>query len=104
VCGLFDVDAAKVGRRIGENIVSGMEELPRVVREKHVCMAILSVPVEAAQEVADRAVAAGVKAIWNFASTSIRVPESVFVRHEHISVGLAALSYRLSRADSPRKP
>ena len=68
-----------------------------MVRNRDVSLAILTVPPEATQEVADQAVAAGVKAIWNFASTSLATPEGVFVRHEHISVGLAELSYHLSR-------
>ena len=64
-------------------------------------MAVLTVPVNVAQEVATQAVHAGVRAIWNFATTTITVPEGVFVRHEHISVGLAELSYHLAHAQEP---
>jgi len=61
--------------------------------------AVLTVPAEAAQPLADRLVASGVRAIWNFAPTSLVVPAGVFVRHEHISVGLAELAYYLKCND-----
>jgi redox-sensing transcriptional repressor len=60
-------------------------------------LAILTVPADAAQRIAETVTAAGAKAIWNFAPTSLDVPEGVVVRHEHISVGLGELLYHLQR-------
>ncbi|MCP4639929.1 MAG: redox-sensing transcriptional repressor Rex [bacterium] len=98
VCALFDLDPFKMGLVGGGNEILPLSKLPEVVRDQDVSVAILTVPAEAAQEVADAAVAAGVKALWNFASTSLSVPDGVFVRHEHISVGLAELSYLLKQS------
>jgi redox-sensing transcriptional repressor len=95
VCGLFDSDPIKVGLMSGGLVVLPIDRLPLVVGGKGVGIAMLTVPPEAAQEVADLAVSAGIKAIWNFASTNVRVPEGVYVRHEHIAAGLAELSYSL---------
>jgi len=95
IVALFDTDPAKIGSRSAGHIVQPFENLAEVVSRQDVSMAILTVPAAVAQEVADAAVSAGVRAIWNFATTSLHVPEDVFVRHEHISVGLAELSYHL---------
>ncbi|NIA14666.1 MAG: redox-sensing transcriptional repressor Rex [Nitrospiraceae bacterium] len=97
IVGLFDNAPQKVGLTCGRHVIQPMVSLPTVVRNHGVSLAILTVPPDATQEVADQAVAAGIKAIWNFASTSLTTPDDVFVRHEHISVGLAELSYQLSR-------
>ncbi len=99
VCGLFDSDPIKVGLMSGGLVVLPINRLPLVVGGKGVGIAMLTVPPEAAQEVADLAVSAGIKAIWNFASTNVTVPEGVCVRHEHIAVGLAELSYNLRCLD-----
>ena len=97
IVGLFDNAPQKAGLTLGRYPVQTMPSLPTVVRNCEVSLAIITVPPRAAQDVADQAVAAGVKAIWNFASTNLTAPDGVFVRHEHISVGLAELSYQLSR-------
>jgi len=104
ICGLFDCDPVKIGLMRDNLVVLPMERLPLVVRQQGVSMAILTVPVDAAQEVADFAVAAGVKAIWNFASTNLELAEAVLVRHEHISVGLAELGYQLKQAGAAGPP
>ncbi len=95
ICGVFDTDPDKVGAKVGTLTVRPIEELGEMVRRRGISIAVLTVPAEAAQRVATSAVEAGVKAIWNFASTNIVVPDGVFVRHEHIAVGLAELSYLL---------
>ncbi len=96
VLGLFDSAPQKTGLSVGRFQVQPMAGLPLFVRNRGVEIAILTVPATAAQEVANVAVSAGVKAIWDFATTSLKVPSGVLVRHEHISVGIAELSYYLS--------
>lgn len=100
--GLFDIAPQKVGLSVGRFHVESMACLPAVVGQHGISIAILTVPEAAAQEVAEMAIAAGVKGIWNFASTNLVVPEGIFVRHEHISVGLAELRYNLMRSQ-PQK-
>jgi redox-sensing transcriptional repressor len=95
ICSIFDKDPAKVGVRMGHLVIQPLEDLAIVVEGKKVQIAILTVPPEVAQKVVDFAVSSGIQAIWNFASTSLKAPEHVFIRHEHISIGLAELSYHL---------
>ena len=42
-------------------------------------------------------VAGGIKAIWNFANVSLKVPDDVIVQREVIAGGLAVLSFKMSR-------
>ncbi|HHN74362.1 MAG TPA: redox-sensing transcriptional repressor Rex [Acidobacteria bacterium] len=97
VAALIDVDPLKIGTSIGGVAVYPVERLGEVVREEGIRLGILTVPPAAAAEMARRLACAGVEAIWNFASAGLDLPEEVYVRHEHLSVGLAELAYRLSR-------
>lgn len=103
IVALFDADPLRVGSTLGGASVLPIGSLESVVRDHGVHLAVLTVPAEAAQPLADRLVEAGIRAIWNFAPTSLVLPADVFVRHEHISVGLAELAYYLKRNDLSNK-
>lgn len=60
-----------------------------------VLMGIITVPAEAAQEVADLLIAEGIKAIWNFAPTHLDVPANILVQNENMATSLAVLSVHL---------
>lgn len=100
VCALFDNDPIKIGLLSGDNVVLPLDRLSMVVRSRGINIVILTVPPEAAQEVAQLAVDAGIEAIWNFAGTELKLPHDVFVRHEHILVGLAELAYLVRKAEN----
>ncbi|HOX38534.1 MAG TPA: redox-sensing transcriptional repressor Rex [Candidatus Brocadiia bacterium] len=97
ICGVFDIAPHKVRLMFGGYQIQPMTSLPIVVKQMGVCIAILTVPPEAAQDAANRALDAGVRGIWNFSNASLEVPEGVVVRNEHMSIGLAELGYRLRR-------
>lgn len=101
IVALFDADPARVGETLGGATVQPIDSLESVVRDHRVHLAVLTVPADAAQGLAERLVEAGIRAIWNFAPRSLVVPSNVFVRHEHISVGLAELAYYLKRSGAP---
>jgi len=73
-----------------------MDKLGDLVRRMHVLVGVLAVPAEAAQDVAERMVAAGIEAIWNFAPVPLQVPEHVIVQNEDLYAGLATLTQKLS--------
>jgi len=98
IVALFDVDTERVGNVQGGVFVQPLENLETVIARHDVRLAILTVPAEAAQPLAERMVAAGIRAIWNFAPSSLVVPPGVFVRHEHISIGLGELAYFLKQS------
>lgn len=91
----FDTDRRKIGRFVAGCRVQSVRSLAAYVARHDIRMAILTTPVDVAQRVTDRLVAAGVRAIWNFTPTRLAVPDTVFVRNEHISLGLSELAYYL---------
>ncbi len=98
LAGIFDVNPKLVGLSIRGVEISPLSELERVIREKKARVGILTVPVQVAQEVTDRLVAAGVTGLWNFTPTDIKVPrDSVIVRNERLAVGLMCLSFKTKR-------
>lgn len=94
----FDNNPAKVGRNVHGKQVLPMDKLANLIQRMHVHLAIIAVPSEAAQQVADQMVEAGVKAIWNFAPTSLKVPPTVIVQNAELSSELAVLSVMLAHA------
>lgn len=101
-CGLkivaaFDADPAKVGRKIHGKHVLALDRLTDLVRRMHVLIGIVTVPAAEAQAVADRLVAGGIRAIWNFAPVRLRVPDNVIVHNEDLYCSLASLSQKLAR-------
>jgi redox-sensing transcriptional repressor len=91
----FDTDKRKIGHLVAGRRVQSVRSLARYVSRHGIRMAILTTPVDVAQRMTDRLVAAGVCAIWNFTPTRLTVPDHVFVRNEHISLGLSELAYYL---------
>jgi redox-sensing transcriptional repressor len=92
----FDSDASKTGQELAGCPIRHTRGMTAFIKRHQIHLAIVSTPAEAAQKVADRLVAAGIRAIWNFAPTRLTVPEGICVRDEHISLGFSQLTYRLS--------
>lgn len=98
---LFDVDPEKVGRTISGAHVHPVDRLADVVRDLRIDIALLTVPADAAQPAADRAVAAGVTGILNFAPVVVTAPSHVHVEPVDFLAGLKRLSFHLHDADAP---
>lgn len=95
VVALFDNAPQKVGIKVGALTVQDMAELPRVMREKHLEIAMLAVPADAGQSVANHLVELGFRAILNYAPITLNVPERVQVYHIDPVVGLQSMTYYL---------
>jgi redox-sensing transcriptional repressor len=104
VVALVDADPAKVGREVGGLVVRHVDELPAIVASEGVAIGIIATPAAAAQEVADRLVAAGVRSILNFAPAVITVPDGVSVRKVDLSIELQILSFHLQRGPGAATP
>jgi len=72
-----------------------ISKLESYCRKHKVLMGIITVPGEHAQEVADKLVAGGIKAIWSFASAHLEVPDNILVQYENMATSLAVLSMHL---------
>ncbi len=95
VTALFDMDPTKVGRKVGGVPVYPVEEIVERAREARIRMAIVAVPAEAAQEVVDACVRAGIDAILNFAPVRLHAPERVRLHSTDLSIELMHLAYYL---------
>jgi redox-sensing transcriptional repressor len=97
VVALVDADPSKVGERMGELTVRHLDDLPKIAREVHPAIGIVATPASAAQDVADRLVAAGVSAILNFAPVVLNVPDGVSIRKVDLAIELQILSFYQQR-------
>jgi len=95
IVALFDNDPAKTGQRLGDLEIMGIDRLAEVVRERGIQMAMIAVPAKAAQKVAEACVAAGVKAILNYAPITLKVPEGALVQHTDPVTHLQRMTYYL---------
>lgn len=88
----FDPDEKKIGTTIHRIPVFPLSALYKQVKKSKAKIAIVTVPSEHAQEVADLIIDAGITAIWNFTNQKLSVPDHVVVQKEDLSSGFAILS------------
>jgi redox-sensing transcriptional repressor len=93
----FDKDPQKIGQSIHGVRVYNVAKLPELLRSLNVSLAILTVPPEEAQEVADLLVEAGIQGIWNFTSVTLDLPIGITTHKEDLLSGLAVLSVKMAR-------
>jgi redox-sensing transcriptional repressor len=96
IVALFDNDPVRIGQEVAGGTVFPLSRLQNLVPRLNVQMGIITVPADAAQQVADAMVEAGITAIWNFAPVRLVVPEGVWVENEDLASRLAMLSYHLA--------
>ena len=96
IVGIFDVDPAKIGKRWNGLTVSDIAQLESQLAGQSIDIGVLVTPAEAAQELADRLVKLGIKAILNFAPVQLSVPDDVSVKNVNLALELEALSYALT--------
>lgn len=93
VVALFDTDPAKVGTRAGDLTVRSYSEMRDVVRDEEVVVAVLALPSNAAQTVADDLVEAGVKVLFNYSEALLQTPPEVTVHASSPAVDLLYALY-----------
>jgi redox-sensing transcriptional repressor len=96
IVGAFDKDKKLWDRKVAGAVIRPMQALKPFVEKHGIQLAIITTPAAVSQHLADRLVAMGIKAIWNFSPTRLIVPPDVFVRDEHISLGFAEIAHHLA--------
>ena len=94
----FDVAPTVAGKPI-----LPMEDLESFCRANQILMGIITVPAQYAQQVCDRMIACGIKAIWNFAPVHLDVPANILVQNENMATSLAVLSMHLQAQIKDKK-
>ncbi|CAG1007058.1 MAG: redox-sensing transcriptional repressor Rex [Anaerolinea sp.] len=95
VVGVFDNDPAKIGMGNGDWQVYGMDQMVSFIHKRRVKIAMLAVPAETAQEVSDRLVDAGIRAILSYAPITLVVPSGVHVQYIDPVMHLQRMTYYL---------
>jgi redox-sensing transcriptional repressor len=100
VLGIYDNNPQLVGRMIDGVGVRSMSQLEHDALRESPEIAVITVPAEYAQSVADRVVSAGIRAIMNFAPAPIHVPSTVTVKSVNMALELEGLAYALVHRDT----
>jgi redox-sensing transcriptional repressor len=95
---LFDIDPKIVGTKVGSLVVRHVDSLEEDILEKDIKIAILTVPAQVAQSIADKLVRAGVEAVLNYAPVTLILPEDVHVQHIDPVLYLQQMMYYLDNA------
>ncbi|MBR2309438.1 MAG: redox-sensing transcriptional repressor Rex [Oscillospiraceae bacterium] len=90
----FDVEPTAEMTQEGKPIYP-MDKLESFCRNNNILMGIITVPGKYAQEVCDRLIQCGIKAVWNFAPVYLDVPANILVQNENMATSLAVLSMHL---------
>lgn len=91
----FDVSPKLVGTTVAGKEILPISELESFVKAHKIRIGIITVPKVAAQDVLNKMVGAGIKAIWNFAPAPLRVPKDIVLKTEDLAASLAMLAGKL---------
>src|SRR5213076_352003 len=97
IAAIVDDDPVKVAREVDTIPIIGSRDMAREIKARAIQIAIVAVPAESAQAVADQLVAAGIKAILNFAPARLKVPRDVRLKNVDLSIELETLSFYLAK-------
>lgn len=92
---VFDNDPDKVGREVNGKKVQDIKEMVDVINQLKIKMAIIAVPAFVAQEVSNKLIEAGIRAILNYAPITLTVPEGTQVQYIDPVVHLQRMTYYL---------
>ena len=102
VVAAFDTNPRVVGNNVAGIPVFHINELEAKMKRYDVRIGILTVPIDRAQEVADKMVVWGIKAIWNFTPLRIRVPDDIVVQNTSLYAHLSLMFNRLEGLSSEK--
>lgn len=83
----FDIDKSKCDNKKTFYI----DKMENLIKRMNIHIGIITVPKEAAQEVCDKMIKCGIKAIWNFAPVNLKIPENIVIKNEDLSTSLLVL-------------
>ncbi len=96
IVGAFDVNPDLVGTKINGIPIYHSDDFEKRMKLDGVNIGVLTVPIAIAQEISDKMIAGGIKAIWNFTPFRIRVPENIVVQNTSLYAHLAVMFNRLN--------
>lgn len=97
IAAVFDANTQKIGKSVGGIIIEHSDNISTVLPQRNIQMAIIAVPADRAQQVANVLIKANVRAILSYAPTVIQVPDGVWVRYIDPIAILHSMTFYLSR-------
>ena len=94
--GIFDNNPSKIGKKLDHIFIYNIKEIEKIIQAEKINIGIIVVPADSAQEVADKMVAGGVKAILNFAPIHITLPPEIKIHNVDLSIEFEGLTYYLN--------
>lgn len=95
IAAIFARNPSQIGQSVNDVVVLDESEITSVVAERQIKIGIIAVPAADAQDVADRLIAGGVRALLNYAPVILRVPSNVWIREIDPTSALQSLTYYL---------
>lgn len=99
VISIFDKNPKIIGTSIKDIVVKDINEVEEYIGQNLVDIAVICTPKNVSQTIADVLVKAGIKAIWNFAPSDIKVPEDVAIENVHLNESLFSLTYHYNKRE-----
>jgi redox-sensing transcriptional repressor len=96
ISAIFARNPEHVGQQVKGVVVLDQRSITQVVQEMGISIGIIAVPASSAQDVADRLIEGGVRAILNYAPVILRIPDDVWTREIDPTSALQSLTYYLS--------
>lgn len=96
---MFDSDPQKIGVSIGAIQVMDIDRIDTYLSNHQIDIAVLAVPYDRAQQVAERLYDHGIRAIWNFVPIDLKLPEHTTVVNVHLEEGLEILSFKMKQKE-----
>ncbi|MBZ0286655.1 MAG: redox-sensing transcriptional repressor Rex [Anaerolineae bacterium] len=93
---VFDNSPSKIGKNLGDFRIQPMNEAETIIRDKGIRIAMIAVPAEKAQEVANFLIEAGIRAILNYAPINLNVPANVHVQYIDPVLHMQRMTYYLT--------
>ncbi|MDR1774350.1 MAG: redox-sensing transcriptional repressor Rex [Clostridioides sp.] len=90
---LFDANPKIIGLKINYFDILDPEDMETFIKENNIEILIICIPKNGAQVLAERAIKAGIKGIWNFAPVDLKVPNGIIVENVNLTESLFTLSY-----------
>lgn len=93
VVALFDKNPKLIGLSIRNALINDIDNLETFLNEEKIDIVVICTPKNVSQQIAERVVQCGIKAIWNFAPKDLKMPETVYVENVHLNESLFSLTY-----------
>lgn len=97
VLGIFDNDEKKIGTTVGGVEIYDVSGAGRFVKENKIDIAILTLPKNETENIADMLAESGIKGFWNFSNAELKSINSVFVENVHLTDSLMTLSFKINQ-------